>query len=67
MYHIQKESKLYVGIPYSGAVSKGARAESESIDDAIEMARQFQKASPSGWNVFDSETGECVYGQVVVK
>ncbi len=67
MYHIQKESKLYVGLPYVGALSKGQRAESEDLEAAIDMAKSFYKVNQSGWNVFDSTTGECVYGHVVVK
>ena len=67
MFHIQKESKLYVGIPYTGALSKGQRAEAETLQAAIDMAKQFEKINPSGWNVFDTETGECVYGHVEVK
>lgn len=66
-YHIIKESRLYTRIPYCGATSGGHPAEAETMEAAVNMARDFMKRNPVGWNVYDSDTGELIYGKEVVK
>lgn len=69
-FHLEKQTRLYVGEPYSGPSCEviahlsefAGAAESVSIEGAIEMKKLLSKHNPVGWNIWDSETQKLVAG-----
>lgn len=66
-FHLCKQSRMYSGFPYSGYTSEGMVGEAETLEEAIELARKFTEINPVGWDVYDSTTGQQVYGRFVDK
>lgn len=65
-YHLCKVTRVYDGEPYCGPTSKGQPAGSDSLEEAVQMAKFFDRVNPVGWNVWDSETGQVVHGKNLI-
>ena len=59
-YHLFKKSRVYVGYPYCGPTSGGDPAETDSLDEAVEMRKVFAERNPVGWDIYDSVENKLV-------
>lgn len=70
-YHLCKQTRVYEGEPYHGHTSESlglvGPAEFDNLEEAIFWSLKFQQYNPVGWNVFDSQTGQCLVGKDLFK
>jgi hypothetical protein len=62
MYHLFKQTHTYTGDPYCGYTSDNLPAERETLEEAIRLAMEFDKINPVGWNIYNANTGDIVFG-----
>lgn len=56
-YHIQKATRDYEGVPYSGASNNNQPAEAETMEEAVHVCTRLHVVNPVGWKIWDSATG----------
>jgi|ADurb_Gel_02_Slu_FD_contig_31_1267005_length_292_multi_2_in_0_out_0_1 hypothetical protein len=63
MYHIEKDTRIYCGVPYCGYSSGGEMMQFDTLEEAREAKERLEIANSGvGWNIWNAETKEIVDG-----
>lgn len=63
MFHIQKDTRIYCGVPYCGYSSNGEMMQFGTLEEARKAKARLEIANSGvGWNIWDANTGGIVEG-----
>ena len=62
MFHIIKSTRLYYNRAYKGPSSNNHSLDFDTLDDAILATKLLNKINGVGWQIYDTTTGEFVFG-----